>query len=282
MGLLSPRFVVAFDAASVSGALLWRRPWSVRVRTLARVPLPPGALVPHPLEENLVGAAAVREALRSLTRSLGAGAGSALVLLPDGIARTLLVDVPPRTDPVQFARFRLAAQLPYAPGEAVVDVLPVGRRCYVAGAVRRGLVASYETAVAEAGLVQERLDLAPLAALSGLMRRPPASAPSVDVILGDAAVSLAAFERGALRALRSRRRDPGPDEPSRLREEVDRTAKLAGLAPPVRVRVVGAGAPAVIRGLSFGGRPAEPGWGPSEAGLSVESAELAWYGAALA
>ncbi len=281
MALVSSRLLVAFDAGSVSGAVVPSRFLSPRVRTLARVPLPPGAVVPAPFDDNVVDPAEVQPALAALRARLGADPRACLIL-PDGVARTLLLDVRVATDPVEFARFRLGPALPYPAAEAVIDVLPVGRSRVLAAAVRRAVVRGYEAVAAAAGFAQERVDLAPLAALAGLLRD-GARTPSVDVILGDAAVSLAAFDgRGGLALFRSRRRDPGPAEAERLRDEVDRTAVLAGIGEAHRVRVVGTGAPALIRALSFGGRPAQAGWESTNNGLPQGAAELAWFGAALA
>lgn len=282
MALVSPKLLVAFDAGSIAAATIASHLRGPRIKALSRVPLAPGALTPSPLEANLLRPAEVREALRAVARALQADGRRACLVLPDGVARTILFDVPPGTDPVDFARFRLAPSLPYPATEAVVDVLSVGRGRYVGAAVRRAVVASYEAAAAEAGLEQERVDLAPLAAL-GWLRRGVGRAPTLDVILGDAALSLAAFDEGELRAFRGRRRDPTPDEAERLRAELDRTLALTGGngATP-RVRVVGSGAPALIRALSFGGRPAEPGWELPADGRPVGAVELAWLGAAFA
>jgi hypothetical protein len=99
----------------------------------------------------------------------------------------LLTDAAADTDPRELVRFRLASSLPYPPGEAVVDVLPLGGGRLLGAAVRRSVVAEYESVATAAGFEQEGVDLAPLVALAGLARR----ASGVHVILGDAALSLA-------------------------------------------------------------------------------------------
>jgi hypothetical protein len=142
-------------------------------------------------------------------------------------------------------------------------------------------VHEYEEAAAAAGFVQERLELAPLAALSGLLPDPGAGRVTA-VILGDAALCLAGFEGGELATFRSRRRDPGPDEARRLREDVERTAALAGPGSPPRVKLVGSGSGALARELTQLGLAAEPGWQAAANGHVVEGAEMAFLGAARA
>jgi hypothetical protein len=201
-------------------------------------------------------------------------------VLPEGVARTVLLE-PGGSPPLEYARFRLAPGLPYPEAEAIVDVLPTAGGRFLASAVRRSVVESYERLAAAMGLVEERIDLSHLAALGELLRREGSGEGSIDVVLGDTAVSLAASRRGGLRVFRTRRRDPGPDEVERLTLEVDRTADLAGEGFAAQVRVVGAGATDLVRELSFRGRAAVLGWHVSHDGLLVEPAELAWLGGAL-
>jgi hypothetical protein len=272
---------VAFDATGVCGAVVSRGLRGARLKSFRRVPLAPGALTPRPLETNVGRPDEVGLALREVLEGLDAGRGRVSLVLPDGVARIGLVDVPAGVAAEEYARFRWTQGLPYAPAEAIVDVLPLGGGRVVAAAVRRGVALEYEGAAARAGLSPGRVDLAPLAALAALVRE-PSGAAGVDVILGDAAYCLAASHGGALRVLRNRRRDPDAGEAERLRGEVDRTAALAGNGTgPWPVRVVGAGARALIGELQRSGRAAGPGWPMEGAGLPVEAAEQAWLGAAL-
>lgn len=277
---LRSRAVVAFDAAAVAGASLTWGLGGGRVRSTAQEPLPEGALVPSPLEPNLRRPEQVVAALRRVSETLQIGQGAVCLVLPDGLARLVLVEAPPGVPPQEYARYRLLPGLPYPAGEAVIDVLPAGPRRVLAAVLRRTVVEAYEAAAAEAGLVQERLDLAPLAALAALDGDLSGEA-TVDVILGDAAVSLAARQGASLRAFRNRRRDPGPGEVGRLCAEVARMAAQAGPAPAARVRVVGAGAAALIGALTSSGTMAEPGWRLEGQPLPAGGAELAWLGAAL-
>jgi hypothetical protein len=274
---LRPTAVLALDTGSTTVAVVSPGLGGVRVRACRRVELPPGALVPSPVEPNLRQPEAVVTALRRLVEELGVRRGTLVV--PDGAARCLILEAAGAEVSPDYARYRLAPGLPYPAGEAVVDVLPLGRGRGVGAAIRRSVVEEYESAAARAGFGVDRVDLAPLASLAGLVRRPPARGVAVDLILGDSAVSLAVFRDGVLRLLRGRRRDPGPGELARLWEEVERSSALAGEGLRPRVRIVGSGAAALVRELTEAGVSVEPGRVVAHNGLPVDSAELAWLGA---
>jgi hypothetical protein len=279
--VFGPRSFLAFDAGSVSGAVVQWSLKGLRVRSVSRTPLPAGALVPSVLDANVQRLPEVLAALASVRMALSGQPETALVL-PDGIARIALLTVPPGAEPADFARFRLGPALPYPASEAIVDVLRVAPRLYLGAAVRRRVVESYEAAAAAAGFDHQRIDLAPLATLAALLRHRPPAAGSLDLILGDVAASLVAYGAGSTPVVfRTRLRAPGSDEVERLREEIARTAAIAGLE--VRgVRVVGVGAPELIRGLAFAGVSAAPSWDAPREGLPHEAAEMGWLGAALA
>jgi hypothetical protein len=210
------------------------------------------------------------------------GEAGACLLLPAGVARIVLLELPAGVEAEGFARFRLASSLPYPAAEAVVDLMPAGPGRVLAAAVRRRVVEEYERAAAAAGLRQARLDLAPLAALAGLEQEPSGGPRAVDVILGDAAVSFAARAHGALRAYRTRWRDPAVDETRWLADEAWRTADLIGDGAFPPLRVVGPGASALVRDWTAAGLSAAPGWALEGRGLPAPAAELAWLGGALA
>lgn len=273
--------MIAFDAGSVSGAILTRGLRGPRLKRLARVPLEPGVLVPSPSEPNIVSGAALNDALGLLLAELGGHGRKVTVVLPDGIARVLVFEAPDGVVPADYARFRLGTGLPYPAAEAIVDVQPISDRRFLGVAVRRGVVEPYETLVASFGLDCERVDLAPVLAIDGLRRRAREAESRVDVMLGDAAFSLAAWQGGALRVFRSRRRDASPGEAQRVGEEVLRTAALAGDGASPRVRVVGTGASGLVDELRAEGKEAELGWSASPDALSVEAAEVLWLGPAL-
>jgi hypothetical protein len=252
----------------------------MRIRGFARAALSPGALVPSALEPNVVRASEVRDAVARVGAELAVGRAPVAIVAPQGVARLLLLDLPPGVDAMEFARFRFA-DLPYPSSEAVVDTLPVRGGRVVAAAIRRLVVEDYEAVTAAAGIQQERFDLASLAALAGLLKDPAGDGLVLDVVLGDAAYAMAAHREGVLSVLRHRRRDRRDGEAMRLRAEAERTAALAGGAID-RVRVVGSGAETLLREWGSAGLPATAGWEGDKAGVPRDGAELPWLGALLA
>lgn len=272
--------MLAFDVSGVSGALLGWTFGGMRIRGFARAALSPGALVLSALEANVVRLSEVRDAVARVAADLGVGRAPVTIVAPQGVARLLLLDLPQGVDPIEFARYRFAS-LPYPAAEAVVDVLPVRGGRAVAAAMRRLVVEDYEAVVAAAGITQERLDLTSLSALGGLLKDTGGSGLVLDLILGDAAYAMAAHRDGVLAALRHRRRDRRDGEADRLRAEAERTAALAG-GDLERLRVVGTGAPAVLREWTAAGLAATAGWEAEGAGVPRDAAELPWLGALLA
>jgi hypothetical protein len=277
---LRAQTVVALDSTGVAGAVVGGGMGAPRVQAFSQVPLTPGALEPSPFEANLRRPDEVREALGTLVRALGGVRGAVTLVLPNGVARVLLLEAPGDVPARQFARYRLAPGLMYPPDEAIIDVLPLTGGRVLAAAVRRSVVEGYEAAAQAAGLDHERLDLAPLAAAAALLREAADTTPTVHVVLGDAAASLAAMRGGVLHAFRTRLRDASAGEAARLEEDADRTAALAGAGPAPRLRVVGPGAAAMARAWTDAGRAAEAGWRGD--GVPREVAEMVWLGGALA
>ena len=117
------RALLAFDASSVSGAVLARTFGGRRLRGFSRAPLPPGAIVPSAVAANGVSPADVRDAIARVAESAGFGRAPVTVIAPQGVARLVLVDPPPGVDAADFARFRMT-DLPYPAAEAVLDLLP--------------------------------------------------------------------------------------------------------------------------------------------------------------
>jgi hypothetical protein len=277
---LRPRVVIALDALTVHGARVSTGLHGRRLGGVVRRELASGALVPAALQSNVRRPEEVREVLRAVAAELGGPPLPAIIVLPDGVARTVLLDVPAGAEPREFARFRLGPQLPYPAGDAIIEVMPLGARRVLAAAVRRDVVAEYEKVVAGSGLTQERIDLAPMAALA-LLRRRGGTEPHIDVVLGEAAFSMALVGEGTTLAWRTRRRDPGPDEPERLALEIERTALLGGSASrPTSVRVVGPGARGLAEAWTARGVTVKPGWGEVARLGARDAEELAWLGAA--
>lgn len=276
--IFESKVFVAFDERGVSGAVVSRGPRASKLGARARVPLARGALVAGALDDNVARPDEVREALARVHRELGGNGRRAALILPDGIARIALLEIPKGVSSAAFARFRLAQGLPFAAGEALVDGVeaPPGR--FLAAAVRRSVVRGYEAVAASAGFAQDRVDLLPLVALAPLLRRPERAFTGLAVVLGDAAFSMAYFDSGRLACFRNRRRDgAGVDEYVRLRDEILRTAVLAEAVSVPRVVAFGSDAPELAAALRAEGLDAASG--DSEGG---ELDAAAWLGGALA
>jgi hypothetical protein len=271
---LRTRLYLALDASAVAAAAVGEGLGGRRVRSFTRVPLDPGALVPSPSGPSLVRKDEVRAAVRLAFE--GQGRGRVTLVLPDGLARIALLDLPAGAEPRDYVRFRLAGSLPWPDSETIVDCLPAARGRVVGAAVRRSTVAEFEEAAAAAGREIERVHMAPLLVLEGLVRSSPRDA--VHAVLGDAALCLATFHEGALVALRSRRRDRSSGEGSRLQDEMGRTAAFAGNGSG-SPRFVLSGADAARLRREAGGDPAERGLaGP---GQWEDAVEAAWLGGLL-
>jgi hypothetical protein len=281
MRLFHSRVLVALDAGSVAGAVVSSVLGRTRSGDWARVGLPSGSLEPSHADVNLVAPEAVKAALRAVRERLGARARPAIVVLPEGVARVGVADVPKGVSVREFARYRLAPSLSYPAREAIVDAVALGGGRYLFGAVRQGVAQAYEEAVEAVGFQVERVDAAPLVAIAGLRRLVGAREAGVALLLGDVALSIAGFARGRLAAFRTRLRAPGSGEVEWLLEEVARTAGLAGSAAPGRVVVVGSEARRIAVSLAALGCDASAAL-LGEGQETSEGADLAWLGAALA
>jgi len=272
VAFLGTRLYLGLDASAVTAAAFGDGLGRPRPRALADVPLAPGAIAPSPSAANVVRGEEVREAIRRAVSGLGR---RVTLVLPDGLARIALLEVPGRADPRDFVRFRLAASLPWPASEAIVEVLPAGRGRAVGAAVRRSTVVEYEQVAAAAGLSVEHVHLAPLLALEGLMRS--GARDAVHAVLGDVALCLALFHGGVPVALRNRRRDRSSGEAERLRDEASRAAAAAGDGSG---RLVVSGREAARLRLEIGEGVVEQSL-PGPAGWS-DSEETAWIGGLLA
>jgi hypothetical protein len=274
LALRSPVYL-GFDAVTLSGAVLSRGFGRRRLKAFETAPLPAGVLNPSPVSRNVLRPAELGEALSRLRARLGR-TGPATLVLPEGTARLVLLDVNGESLR-DYARFRLAAGLPYPLDEAVVDVLRVGSGRALAAAVRRAVVEEYEAAAAAAGFERERVDLAPFVGIAGLLGRGERS-PRVHALLGESAMSLAAVDGSGLAAFRQRRRDPGPGEPERLAAEAARTARLLGNGGDFQLSVSGSGASRIGEELASSGLAVEV----SSAAVDAPGGEAAWLAGLLA
>lgn len=283
MSLRQPSVLIALDAGSAAGARVARGIGGRRLQSFARAALSPGALVPSSHETNLLRGDEVVSALTQVVRTLSASGARVQALLPDGLARVALLDAAEGgVDAAEYARYRLAASLPFPAREAVVQAERLADGRVLAALAWRKVIAEYEDALSAAGLGPASVDLTPLAALSALGADARGEGAAALIVLGDAAYSLALHAGRRLRVLRNRRRDRSHDEAARLAREVERAAHACGCTDRVRVRLVGSGASDIARALSASGAAAEPGWLLESGALPVPAAELAWLGGAIA
>jgi hypothetical protein len=273
--------VVGFDAAGVRCALVRTGIGKARLIGYAEEAVAEGVIVPQPFESNLSDPQAVRETLRVCQRRLDSNGRSAVLVLPDGIAHFSLLSTDRDQFDPEWARFRLAPTLPYPADEMVISALRVGRRRFLAAAVRRQVVSGYEETVREAGLAVERVDLLPFAVLGASIPRARALAGMVDLFLSETAYTLVAWRRGTVGAFRSRRRDRSPGEVERVAAEVQRTAHLSGLNVSPRVRVAGCAARSWIGSLVGAGFWAGPVLSLPSATAEIDANEAAFVSAAL-
>jgi hypothetical protein len=277
----SEKLIVACDAGDVWGVVVKRGLGQRRLVGAARAPLPPGALVPSARQRNLVHAAEVRDAMRAVRSQLGLGEKHhAHLILPAGVARPLLLDATAPESAVGSLSFRLAATLSCAPSEAVVGTMRVPPGRVLAAAVRRSIAAEYETIAEAAGLKPGRVELAPLVAFAGLLAR-PLPARTLDVVLGESAVSFARWEQNGVASLRTRLRSRVRDDIAWIAAEIDRAARIDGQATFAAVRLAGASALALADHLRTQGRETFLAWDLPHPPGGMEPAELAWLGGVL-
>jgi hypothetical protein len=276
------RVLLAFDAASVCAAVVRQGLWRTRTVTWATGGLSEGALVPSAFARNIQDPAVVGRAIREALEPLRVRASGVTLVLPHGVSRVAVLDVPRGHEPAEYARFRLAAGLPYPVTEAVVDFLGLGSGRVLVAAVRREVVEEYEGVSRSAGIRVGRIDVAPLAAAGGAGALAHGfEGPTVFVVLGDDACSLLAYDGGRLLGFRTRRRDRGSGEAERLYREALRTASRAGVFGEPSLVVAGAGARGVLDHWAAVGRGARLLSLVPEGGPLHEAATRPWLAAAL-
>jgi len=118
VALLGTRTYLAVDASSVTAAEVVESVKGLRLRTLAHQPLPAGAVTPGATGPNLADPESVRAAAAKVLDGLGRG--RVTLVLPDGVARLVLVEPPRGVLASEYVRYRLASSLPW-PGEESLE-----------------------------------------------------------------------------------------------------------------------------------------------------------------
>ncbi len=167
--LASPPPDAALEIApdSVSGAVVTARGSEATVQSFAFEPLPPGALVPSLMGQNLVDRAAVVAAITAVVGRIGRPRKVALVV-PDLAARVSLVrfDQLPakREDLDQLIRWQIKKSASFPIEEACLTWTPgsqsiEGGHEFVVALARRDTIREYEQACEGAGLHAGLVDL---------------------------------------------------------------------------------------------------------------------------
>jgi Tfp pilus assembly PilM family ATPase len=154
-----PGVVVEVAEGFVAGAHGGRR--GRLVEELAMEPLPEGAVVPSPVEDNIQNAAAVQQAISRVAERLGVRGATVALLLPDQAVRVFLPqfdEFPGRAEEaVPLLRWRLRKSVPFDVEETLVSyaVQPAREKGVevLAALARQRIVRQYEAAAADAGLV---------------------------------------------------------------------------------------------------------------------------------
>ncbi len=269
------RLWLSLDSRAVCALRLRQGLTGRRLDAFARVPLPASAHDPTPAGPALRDPEGVRQALARVLGDVGARPGEdAALLLPDGLARVVLLDVPARVEPEQFARFRLGPQLPFAPSEAVFGCLPLPGGGHAAAALRRAQVEAYEGLARSFGLSPDGAFLASLAALENGRRQ--GWRDTLAILLGDSTTLLMVLRGGRVAGLRHILR-AATGEPARLRSEGRRSLAAAALPDETPWHVAGHGARALVHALAVAGQPARLA-GPVLARAPEATEELDWLG----
>lgn len=174
-----PEFV--FEIAADGIAISRTRPPSA----LQHAPLKPGVIVPSPVKENILDAAAFAEAIRKLTPpASGRGKRGVAVILPDNCVRIAVLDfetLPEKEEELRpLVSFRLKKSVPFDIEEAALSYFVQGKKVLVT-VTPAEIVRHYETPFRAAGLQPgfvtvsslATLDLLPVTGSIMLARRSP-------------------------------------------------------------------------------------------------------------
>jgi type IV pilus assembly protein PilM len=156
----TPHPVVACEiAADYVAAARWTRS-GMGLDGFAIEPLPAGAIVPTPVEANLVDAAEVRGAVGRVFSRLRAKDEDVALLLPDSVIRVFVLhfEVFPRKadEAIPILRWRLKKSVPFEAEETLISYMRQAPRDdgvdIVTGLARLRIVREYESLVESVGL----------------------------------------------------------------------------------------------------------------------------------
>ena len=165
-----PAPVLEIDATHVAAAQ-----WDdSRLQSYAIEPLHAGALMPSPVETNVVQPDALRQALQRVFSRMGNLSGQLALLVPDAVVRVFILpfeDLPRRAeDALPLLRWRLKKSVPFDVEETVVSwsrqTARFGKLEVVAAVARESIVREYESLV-------ESFNLKPTVVLSSTLATAP-------------------------------------------------------------------------------------------------------------
>lgn len=160
-------------AADYVAALRQRRG---RIEAWATRSLPSGAIRPGPLTDNLADSAAVQDAVKAVLGAVAAGHRRCILIVPDLLARVVLLDfdrIPERADQAEaLLRWRLAKDLPFDVSQSTISHQTQpgknGNQEVLVAVCQQGLVHQYEERLESLGLDVGWVVLSTLATLGWL------------------------------------------------------------------------------------------------------------------
>jgi type IV pilus assembly protein PilM len=146
-------------AADYVAAARWTRT-GMGLDGFAFEPLPPGAILPTPVEANLIDAAEVRAAVGRVFSRLRTKSEDVALLLPDSVIRVFVLhfDVFPRKaeEAIPILRWRLKKSVPFEAEETLISFMRQNPRedgvDIVTGLARLRIVREYESLVESVGM----------------------------------------------------------------------------------------------------------------------------------
>jgi type IV pilus assembly protein PilM len=172
--------------------------------------LPPAAITPSPVHDNVLDPDALAQAIRKLLASLGPGRKQrrAALILPDHSARVSVLEFdrfPEKADEqLPLLKFRLKKTLPYDIDSASISyftqpINKAGKREVVAVATPREVIAHYEAPFRAANIHPGIVTVSHLAMLDLV----PSTAVVIAAKLSGGILTVMAIDHGALRLVRS-------------------------------------------------------------------------------